>query len=155
MFSWIFSKEKDLSDAGARFYRIHRRSIERERRGRKKHGERAGERKSLASTAISLLQRVQRRRKHNRVLRPYKRERGSARVYARVVGSRNSESAIWPARCATAGCHGGVSAARWNWRVLGLVIYMSNYRKSCPNLACFHGLGDILCRSRNTACMRA
>lgn len=30
----------------------------------------------------------------------------------RVVGSRNSESAIWPARCAAAGCHGGVSAAR-------------------------------------------
>jgi len=29
-----------------------------------------------------------------------------------VVGSRNSESAIWPARCAAAGCHGGVSAAR-------------------------------------------
>lgn len=38
---------------------------------------------------------------------------------------------------------------------LALVIYMSNYRKSCPNLACFHGLGDILCRSRNTACMKA
>lgn len=82
----------------------------------------------------------------------YIRER---RIRVWVVGSRNSESAIWPARCAAAGCHGGVSAARWNWRVLGLVIYMSNYRKSCPNLACFHGLGDILCRSRNTACMRA
>lgn len=83
---------------------------------------------------------------------PYIRE---PRIRVWVVGSRNSESAIWPARCAAAGCHGGVSAARWNWRVLGLVIYMSNYRKSCPNLACFHGLGDILCRSRNTACMRA